>query len=717
MAFQPNEWIFFSKIVDNIGESVYNGNCNNVITVLFFTIASCIYWKPQTRNRTLMCGTNRKVVVDLRKIKRAVHMDFHTMPDIPDFAEGFDAVKIADVLSGARVDWITFFARCNIGYSYYETEVGLKHPYYKVDMLGGLLRECHKRDIAVAAYINAGLDHAFADIHRDWLVQNEDGSILQGDSTKNFFRCMCYNTPYRSHLKGEFTEVLEKYPEIDGLFFDCMVQKPCYCPTCIEKMKAKGVDIADRAQVELFSFRDRTELCAEIRAMVPEDKFLFFNGSFLSGVPYPSIMEGQSHHEIECLPTAPYWAYDTFPPYVAYARNIMEQVVFMTGRFQQSWGDFGGYRPKEGMVFDCYYALAQSAVPSIGDHPHPRSFIEPMIYREIGEIYREIEKVEPWTLGAKQVTEIGVLFEKDYTVGSNPELLHALGGATRMLSELKYQFDIVDDAMELSRFRLIILPDVVTLCPETAAKLETFIESGGKVISTGFSGLDAGRKGFASASWDFICKGLDGWDNGFYLPIGDFGKGLNELPTAIYTPGIALGVGKTAKILAEYWQPYFSRHWDGHQGYFYIPYDKPNGDAAVATTGNVTHVCFPIFTSYQDNMAITYKYMLDNCVRLMLGDPLVKCALPSYARASLTRKDSHTVLHLLSYCPEFRSMHPAVEEPITLYGETIRVKAVKAPSKVYSIPDRKPFDFTYADGYVSVKVPEIPGHAMIVLDD
>ncbi|MFV0399152.1 MAG: beta-galactosidase trimerization domain-containing protein [Oscillospiraceae bacterium] len=662
----------------------------------------------------------------MRTIRRAVHMDFHTMPDIPDFGRGFDADKFALTLEQARVDYITFFARCNIGYSYFDTQVGLPHPFCDTNLLGEVLNACHRRDIAVAAYLNAGLDHTWADLHPEWNVLREDGSILHGDRTANFFRSMCYNSGYRDHLKAEVEEVLARFPTIDGIFLDCMVPVSCYCPACLDRMRAEGIDSSDPTAVELYATRVRTAVTEEIRAIVPEGKFLFFNGSFQTGAPFPSMVKNQTHHEIECLPTAPFWAYDTFPAYVAYARNVFDQVVFMTGRFQENWGDLHGLRPREAMEFDCYYALAQGAVTSVGDHMHPRDFLEPAVYESIGAIYRDLEKTEPWTLGSKPLAEVGVLFplDENRTEADKAALSDALAGAARLLGELHLQFDIVDDSMDISRYRLVILPDLVRLEKGLAEKLSTYLASGGTVLSSGHAGLTPDGSGFALPEWQFRCKGDDPWTRGFYRLNEGVAPDHPALTTAIYQTGIAMEAESGTEVLAAYWKPYFNRHWDGHQGYFYIPADSPNGDAAVARAGQVTHICFPLFTAYLKTAAISYKLLLKNLLGHYLEKPLIVGELPSYARVSLTSRPEGgpTLLHILAYCPEFRAMLPALEEGIPLRDLELAVhwgKAPlqeKAPSRVYEIPSEAPVSYDFDGEYVRLHIPKVDGHAIIALE-
>ena len=71
----------------------------------------------------------------MRQIRRAVHFDFHTMPGIHDFNRDFDAAVFAQRLADAHVDYINFFAHCNLGFAYYPTKLGIPYPLAGVEAL------------------------------------------------------------------------------------------------------------------------------------------------------------------------------------------------------------------------------------------------------------------------------------------------------------------------------------------------------------------------------------------------------------------------------------------------------------------------------------------------------------------------------------------------------------------------------------------------------
>ena len=67
------------------------------------------------------------------------------------------------------------FARCNIGFSYYPTKVGVPYPNMKGNMFGSVVRECHKRNIGVTGYLNVGINHEAALRRPEWLLMRKNG--------------------------------------------------------------------------------------------------------------------------------------------------------------------------------------------------------------------------------------------------------------------------------------------------------------------------------------------------------------------------------------------------------------------------------------------------------------------------------------------------------------------------------------------------------------
>lgn len=632
----------------------------------------------------------------MRQIKRAIHFDMHTLPGVTNPGEKFNAKEFADLLEQSHVKYINFFARCNRGYSYYNTKIGTPYPGLKTDMLADMLRECHQREIGVTAYVNAVLNAATAEKHPTWKVHGKDGNP-QGLSQ------MCYNTPYGDYLIKEISEILTNYPEIDGIFADCLDLSPvCYCPECTKKMLAQGVDLRDINQVRNFDKATKLNMARRIRKIVPQTKYLYINGLYALIDDMRGLV---THAEIESLPNGG-WGYDCFPTQIAYNRRLFEKSVFMTGRFHQTWGDFGGIRPSAALEYDAYTALAYGAEISIGDHLHPTGAPEKGLFDVVKPLYAKIKELEPWTEDTEYVPEIGVFCPAG--VNHFYQYQQAYQGAQRILNELKYQYDIVTELSDFSDYKVMILPDETVLNESCAKKIAEYLHAGGKVLSTGISGLTPDQKSFALPEWDFTPE-LPQNDLPEYFMLKGFLKtGTPDMVLRNYKPGVCL---KQTESLADRIPCYPI---EKASDFMYYPYAKPDGLSIAACTRNVVHIGIKLFSSYAENAYFVYKQIIKNALEYLYPDKLVTANLPSFARMTLTKKDNITLLHILSYCPEQRGNSAVVEEPIELYDVTFTLKG--SARAVYSLPDKNSLTLTKKDKTFSFTVPHINGHAIYAIE-
>lgn len=651
--------------------------------------------------------------------RRAIHLDFHTMPGIYDVGRDFDAEDFAQTLARAEVDYITVFARCNLGFAYYPTKIGIPHPGLKrKDLLGPMVSACHKRGIRVAAYINAGIDHEHALRHREWVKVTKEGKVYDYRQMGHWFRNMCLNSGYRDHLKAMIKEILGQYP-VDGLFLDCFSLTPCYGTECLQGMKQRGMNILDDGEVTEFcriitvEFTDEVKkLCRQMRKNI----FICFNG-----MPYRLQPK---HIELEILPTGG-WGYDYLPFCIRYARTVGKPLFTMTGRFHKSWGDFGGLRSQHSLLFDCYNSLANGGTCSIGDHMHPRGRLEKAVYEVVGATYRVVKQYDPWIDGAKALADMAIVYpslrdfpqphpRSDYSEAT-------IKGAARLLMELKYQFDVTDGLIDLSGYRAVVLPDNVTVDPQLTASLRRFLANNGILISSAFSGLNPERTRFALPEYGLNYVGPSPHNIEFFRAEKEVAAGLPDMPISVYSPGIAMRAGQRSKVLARVVQPYFNlQSWDLFHENLYVPPERNSGYPALTQYGRVLHFSFPVFSGYFEHAVLAYKTILRNCLARLFSDPLVKVeGLPSFGQVTVTAQgQKRRMVHLLTYLPEMRGRSmQVIEEPISVRGVSLALRIDgRRIRAVYLAPSRENLDFVEKDGYIQATVPEVKGYQAVVFE-
>ena len=618
-------------------------------------------------------------------MKRCIHIDFHTMPGVKEFAKQIDATKIANMFSAAHVTWVNLFARCNIGFSYYPTQVGIPYPGLERDLLAELIDACHKQNIGVTAYLNIDLDHELFRLHPEYCRVNQDGSIIEQSIVgNNFYRSGCLNGAYRDHLLAEIREILAKDP--DGIFCDCLIPKACWCPTCREKMKKRGMDAEDAQQVRRFAFDTILEVARQIRAIVPENKRLFLN-SF----PYDRVADLCSHAELECLPSdTKIWGYDFFTGNAPYWRMFSNERVYMTGRFGRSWGDYGGYRDGVAIECDVYDALMYGYHPSVGDHMDPVFGLDERLYEQIGRIYEKVIALEPWTEGSMPLVEAAVLRNQSaWNVGLNA----SAKGAAKLLSEQKICFDMIDESMPFDKYKLLVLPNGLQMTPELCKKLREF---SGKILSCGTSCDLQGR-------WSFLSDvQTDDRADGFY---GHFGRAV-----AMYAPAVKM---RSEHSICPYIPPRFDRVWDGEHAYYYIPPGEPDGFSAIAATEDTVHICFDIFRGYFENDAPHLTQTVKALFEKLLPQPLIGGELPSYARATLLR-GKEDLLQIKTTYPQYWNHGGRITDHVYLPAGR-KVTVAGSYEKAVTVPDGKPLAITAEQGSTVVQLPEIEGYLAVAL--
>lgn len=665
---------------------------------------------------------------------RQIHLDFHTSEHIPGVGADFDAHEFVATLKAAHVDSVTLFAKCHHGWSYYPTNVGQPHPTLtRPDLLGEMVAALRAADIDTPLYLTVQWDEVTARQHPEWRVLSasnryqgglpDDPSAAQQLSPA--WHTLCLNhAELRARILAQAREVAARFAP-PGLFFDIVGNHGCVCPACIEGMLATGLDpvsAADRLTHDMrVNRRFRHETTTALRAEFPGMR-VYYNFGHISKVD-PTALEDYTHLELESLPTGG-WGYDHFPSSARYAATTGLDYVSHTGKFHTSWGEFGGFKHPDALDYECAQMMALGSKCLVGDQLHPSGAINRDTYRSIAPAYARVKAMEPFLVGARQVSQIAILSAEHMNPGSfrnHP----SDDGAAQMLLEMHQPFDIIDSLARFQDYRVILLPDDIALTPALEAKLAAFVAAGGGVIASGRSGLGSQVLDFGIEAQG----GVVAHNPSFMQAVAGLDAAIVGSPFVCYDAAQKV-TATTAQVLAQIVPPYFNRsyrHFSSHQ---HTP-DDPNAaplGPAVTLRGRLAYVAYPIFAMYGAVGQPLYRHVIRGLLARLLPDPMLTTTLPTAGRASVTRQPGRHIVHLLCGFAQIRGkalpvvggtrLMEMIEDIPALGAVSATLRLPQAPSRVYDAMTGEDVPaVANDDGTWTVNLPGLHIHRAVVFDD
>lgn len=670
---------------------------------------------------------------------RQVHLDFHTSGAIAGIGERFDKRAFQEMLTRAEVNSITLFATCHHGWSYYDTQVGKRHPGLSFDLLRAQFDACKEIGINAPIYLTAGVHNMIAEEQPGWRIINPDGSL--GGWAKSplepGFKMLSFHSPYLDYLCEQICEVVTLFPKADGIFLDIISQNEDCSEWALRYMQERGLDplkAADRQQSRhdaLMKYYQRST--AAVRSLDPDMPVFHNSGSIPAGCH--EILPYFSHLEAESLPTGG-WGYDHFPLSAKYLHQLDMDFLGMTGKFHSTWGEFGGTKHPNALRYECCAMLAYGARCSVGDQLHPTGQLDASTYAVIGEAYREVARKEAYVEGARNVADIALLSNAamdSTTALSNPcREYPSEVGAARVLLEAHLLFDVIDTQMDFDRYRMLVLAD--DICPDAAlaTKLNSYLASGGKLFLSGASGI--GADGTMLFDTGAEVGAASEFTPDYILPIASLQPDFVSSPMVMY--GRSQRLRPTdGEALGDVYDPYFNRAWNHFSSHQHTPpRPEPSGFACGSRKGNVLHLAHPVFAIYRSFGQVALRQYIAKSLRLLLasGERLHLKNFPSTARVTLMhqRPQRRYVLHLLNATPINRGGEAAlhggnvsasprsyevIEDINPLHNIGIDLQLDEAVRSVRTEPEGTDLPFTSEGGRLRFTLPALGHHQMVVL--
>ncbi|MCL2832265.1 MAG: beta-galactosidase trimerization domain-containing protein [Treponema sp.] len=656
---------------------------------------------------------------------RQIHLDFHTSELIEGIGSKFSRDQFQEMLKLGHVDSIVLYSKCHHGWAYHPSKANQMHPHLDFDLLGAQIEAAHEINVKTPVYLSVGFDEKLTRMHPEWLRRNKDESIPHHRG-KDFFSPiyheLCLNSPYLEIIIAQIEEVLRLY-DADGLWLDIAGEKFCYCQNCIRSLIAEGIDPRDDEAVRLYgrkifaNYADKVDKIIEkIRPGLP----VYHNNGHIACGRRDGIAS-DTHLDLETIATG-YFGYDGFPMSASYVRTLGKQYAGITGKFHFVWGDNGGYKHPNTLRYETARHLVYGARCSVGDQLHPYADLDRATYTLIGSAYAEIERKEAWCRDAVHLADAAILSaDAIYNCGELPKKLKdkytakADIGAFKIMTEGKYLFDMIDQWADFSPYKLIVMPDYVTVNSQLEKKLHDFLAGGGKLLASGYSGQTP-DSGYAL---DFGAEILG--DNE-YTP--DYIHPLFELPCfedaafVMYLQGQKIKL-TDGKELAYRENPFFNRDAFHFSAHFHTVSSRLKAGPGMVQGKDGIYIAWKIFSEYAEKGSMISKLVVLHALDLLLGDQkTLRTSLPVQGTVALTyqKKENRYVNHVLYGAPVKRGDIGVIEDSLPIYNIKMRILIDKPAKSVKLVPQNIPLEFTcnlkdskYEIEYV---IPEFECHQM-----
>ena len=647
---------------------------------------------------------------------RCVHLDFHTSDEVTNVARDFDKEAFKAALKEAEIDSITLFAKCHHGNFYYRSPRFHVHPHLEKPLLDLQLEACRELGISAKIYISAMRDEHLASLHPEWLIVPEGGKPQ--NLLEPTWHNLCLNSPYTDVLVEQTREITERYMP-DGLFFDITAERACVCANCRRDMAKKDLDYTCHEDVMRQAIDVMNTWMARVseaaRAVKP-DVLLFFNGGDLPVGRHDRI-DVNDQLEAESLPTGS-WGYDHFPLSMSYIRRAGKNCIGMTGKFHFAWGEFGGYKYKDALLYEGAQCLAFGAGMSVGDQLDPTGRVDAYTYENIGNAMRYMKAREPWR-GGDALVDMAVLSDL-HAVHSNEG--SALGisalragrtGLSRMLFEGKYLFDLIGWEEIGEKYRLIVLADEKTeLNEEEYLALKRFTAAGGRLLASGKSPLYKGKMAFDLGA-DYI--GKDEYRPSYIRA---------DYPLAA-ADGMALvlyedfhKIALTGEKLGDQIHPYFRRGGTRFCSHNNTPANYDDAVPAITEGQDGIYIAADIFSDYAVCGSLSSKQIVLPLLARLCPDKIIKqTSLPTSGKIVVYEKEEGLNVHLLYANTVKRGSGVVViEDLVTLGDVTLTVVPRRKIKEAVLRPEGERLSLVKnEDGSVSLTIPRLYCSAIVEL--
>jgi hypothetical protein len=626
----------------------------------------------------------------------------------------------------------------NVGgiYAFYPTELTLqaRNPYLTRDLTGDMLKALHRAGLRmVGRYDLSKATRIAYEAHPEWFVHNAQGVPLEYNGTYQ----ACVNGGwYSDYAERIVEESLSRYA-IDAVFFNMLGYRSldysnnyhgiCWCRNCQEQFKSmfgrqlpQKEDFSDPAYRDYLTFQERTTEVRGQRLYDTVKRTRATVGVMLERPPHDFMRLELQRAVRRPQPEWPYQGGEKSRWAAAIGKGEKPYSCAVTNFLDFAW------RYSSETSHHHLLRFAQG----IANGAQLDDYLLGLFDQDNGEPLEPVSRFFKWHAenghhypGMRSQATVAIYHSRASqtyaaATATRAEQATSCRAAYRVLLESRIPFDFVSDrrmrdddvAEQLSRYDVIVLPNVACLSNAEAAALDAFVARGGTLIATGETGLydERGerREGFALES----------------LPATKVSRSDSKLQTYVRVAEHELRLPKTRLLHLDGWYFHTEKKHDAESQLTLLPpqrFGPPelcfpdatgNHNAGVLTRrhgdGEVIYLPWlPEWLYHRDGLP-EHRELLAQLVLARTAPP-VKVEGIGPVEVTIHRQAAGRgdyLIHLVNYSGQRNNVF---EQPVGLHGFRIGVKGVRGPAR--SLLDGRNIDVGApdADGYGWMDVPEI----------
>jgi hypothetical protein len=447
-------------------------------------------------------------IIRPNKTYRMMEWECHTPPS------GNFNIDIETALKRARdagAESVMFYSQDHWGYSFFPTNVGVRHPHLTYDLFGREVEISRRLGMSPVCYFSLQFNNQCVLSHPDWGWINE-----ASEQQRMRWYITCLDSPYRSYVLGVLQELFSRY-EIDELFLDIFGiqfhifhstgKSPfCFCKYTEEAWDKEHPGDPYRAgfanpagwekRYQWHEKRTMTDMLDEIIAVARKhrpDVMVSLNGG-------PEAFPNDVMQKVSFIYAEPL----TSATGISLGSILMRgwgRPDFQAGVFsQQGYLDtYPGGLPRvkaDALILQNARVFFVGNAPVIGDldgHGFSRRWFD-----VAKETFEDVRNVDVLLDGIEPVYSTAVLYSEatreQLAIQKRPQafrhsVLSALELATFSGRPVESLPEFRMNPATLAGFETVILPETEVLSSELAETLRNWVRNGGTLIASGRCGL------------------------------------------------------------------------------------------------------------------------------------------------------------------------------------------------------------------------------------